>query len=128
MQISLKRKIKAPVDVVFDALSNEVVLSEYAGKCAFERKVGGIVMFFDEWVHGEVLKYLKNKELSYTWKPTDWPETANASVVTMTFLERGVATVIELTHENFPNDKEAENHKNGWEEYIFGPLEKYLIG
>ncbi|MFN0048981.1 MAG: SRPBCC domain-containing protein [Cytophagales bacterium] len=125
---SIKRKIKVPIEVVFDALTNAIVLSEFTGKAVFEPKIGSFYQMFDGWVSGEILAFERNKTLSYTWKTTDWDENVAASIVSYAFKEKGGSTSIELTHSNFPNQKEADEHQKGWEEHVFLPLEKYLIG
>jgi uncharacterized protein YndB with AHSA1/START domain len=128
ISISLKRKIKVPIEVVFDAMTNAIVLSEFTGKAVIEPNIGSLYQMFDGWVSGEILAIEKNKTLSYTWKTTDWDENDEPSIVSYTFKEKGGSTSIELTHSNLPNQKEADEHLKGWEEHVFLPLEKYLIG
>ncbi len=126
LSFTLKRKIKVPIEIVFDALTNQIIIEEYSGAAFLEPKIGGEFKMFDGWVSGKVLAFEKNRVLSYSWKTTDWSIEAEHTIVVYKFKENGANTIIELTHTNFPNQKEADSHKLGWEEHVFLPLEKYL--
>src|SRR3990172_373942 len=112
---------------VFRALTDAKVLSQWSGQRGkVEPRVGGRVEMFDGWVKGRVRIFKPDESLSYTWLPGDWPNGAEASLVTYSLTKSRSGTKVRLTHSNFPNPKELKNHKNGWTEYVFDPLKEYL--
>ncbi|MDX2188428.1 MAG: SRPBCC domain-containing protein [Bacteroidota bacterium] len=125
-EFRITRIIKAPIQKVFEALSNPQIISEYAGETVLEPKLGGKFSMFDGWVNGKVLAYQPNSLLSYTWKPNDWDADADESIVSYKLIADKENTIIELTHTNLPDETEATNHEKGWEEYVFQPLEEFL--
>jgi len=123
---AIKRKIKAPIEIVFDALTNPIIASEYTGEAILEHFVGGEFAMFDGLVSGKILAFEKNRKLSYSWKTTEWALEDQHSIVYYIFKEKGANTIIELTHSQLPNQQEADSHKLGWEEQVFRPLERFL--
>ena len=111
---------------VFAALTNSTALAEWSGEGNVSKRVGGAFTMFDGWVAGKVLTYKPGKELAYTWKTTEWPKAWSPSKVQYTFTATKTGTTVTLTHSNLPNAKEAKDHRAGWTEHVFGPLEKFL--
>ena len=114
-----------PVEV-FAALTNSKALAEWSGEGSVSKKVGGAFNMFDGWVEGKVLAYKPGKELAYTWKTTEWPKAWEASEVHYTFHPNKIGTTLTLTHTKLPNRKETNDHRAGWVEHVFTPLEEYL--
>ncbi|MEK7631662.1 MAG: SRPBCC domain-containing protein [Patescibacteria group bacterium] len=123
---TLIRTFNASPKDVFDALTNSKALAEWSGEGSVSKKVGGLFTMFDGWVEGKVLTYKPGKELAYTWKTSEWPEAWATSEVRYAFTAVKNTTKITLIHSNLPNAKEAKDHKTGWVEHVFEPLEKYL--
>lgn len=111
---------------VFNTLTNSKSLAEWSGEGSVSKKLGGPFNMFDGWVEGKILTYKPGKELAYTWKTTEWPKEWAASEVRYEFTSVKTGTKVTLTHTNLPNAKEAKNHKTGWTEHVFEPLEKFL--
>lgn len=113
---------------VFRALTDATVIPQWCGQRGkVELRVGGRVEMFDGWVKGRVRIFKPDNSLTYTWLPGDWPDGAEASLVTFSLKKSRSGTTVKLTHSNFPNPKELKNHKNGWTEYVFDPLKEYLL-
>ncbi|MEK6756892.1 MAG: SRPBCC domain-containing protein [Bacteroidota bacterium] len=112
---------------VFGALTNAKIIAQWNGqKGKVEAKVGGKFEMFDGWVKGKVLEFEPGKTLAYTWRPGDWPEDAQESVVKYSFTSTKRGTKVVLEHSNFPNETEKKNHKSGWMEFVFEPLRNHL--
>jgi uncharacterized protein YndB with AHSA1/START domain len=117
----------SPADV-FNALAMPEVITEWTGDTAvLEPKVNGAFEMFGGWVKGTVLAFEPGKKLSYSWKPTDWNKKADASTVTYLFEKDEAGTKITLTHEGFPSLKESNDHKSGWVDNVFEPLNDYFV-
>lgn len=126
LSFTLIHAFRATPAEVFDALTNSKALAQWSGEGSVSKKVGGQFTMFDGWVEGKVLTYKPNKELAYTWKTTEWPEEWDPSEVRYIFTPTKTGTKVTLTHTNLPNTKEARDHKAGWNEHVFVPLEKFL--
>jgi uncharacterized protein YndB with AHSA1/START domain len=115
-----------PADV-FAALTEARQISKWSGqKGKVTAKVGGKFEMFDGWVKGKVIKFKPSKELSYTWHPGDWPEGSRDSVVKYKLSAAKAGTKVALEHSGFPNEKQKNEHKSGWKEFVFDPLNKHF--
>ena len=61
---------------------------------------------------------------TWQWEEDD-PAFARETILTLDFLPRGAATEMTLTHENFRDAQQRDNHAEGWE-MIFEKLERVL--
>ncbi len=122
----LEYYLNAPPGKVMDLLTDSELITDWSGgEALVEKKIGGQVVLFDGWVEGKLLQ-LTDKELAYTWKPSNWPEEVPPSEVYYTLTAQGKGTLITLEHSRFPNSKEMEDHKSGWFDQFFGLIEEYL--
>lgn len=120
--------LKASVDEVMQLLTDEDLIEAWSsGSSLIEKFEGGKFIMFDGWVEGKVMK-ITGDELAYTWKPSDWSEDTSPSSVHYKLMAEKDGTKIILEHRGFPDKKEMENHKSGWTEHFFGPIETYLAG
>ena len=93
-----------------------------------EHKVDGDVELFDGWVKGKVVVFdSRGKKLAYTWKPSEWSAKTAPSLVEITLKPHQAGTEILIHHSGFPSQTEADNHLNGWTDYVFEPLNDFLI-
>ncbi|HZD36049.1 MAG TPA: SRPBCC domain-containing protein [Nitrososphaeraceae archaeon] len=129
--------IDAPPDVVFKAISDDKELTDWFPDLAiFEPRVGGKVRFTfykenseeqdrDIYPEGEVLEFIPNQKISYTWERKDiegFPRT----IVTWQLEDIGNnKTRVELVHSGFAGAKNEmyNEHKEGW--YYF--LDKLVV-
>ena len=118
--------LKASKEEVMQLLTDEDLIEAWgSGSSLIEKFEGGRFVMFDGWVEGKVMK-ITNDELAYTWKPSDWAEDTSPSSVHYKLITEKDGTKIILEHRGFPDKKEMENHKSGWTEHFFGPIEEYL--
>lgn len=119
----------APPAKVFDALTQEGVIGQWCdggGKVAAE--IGGPVELFGDWVKGTVVAFdSRNKKLAYTWKPTEWTAKTEPSLVEFTFMPHEAGTELKVFHSGFPTQEEATKHLSGWTDFVFEPLNDFLI-
>ncbi len=125
---TIKHIIYAQPDAVFEALTKKMIIEKWIeGAVEFELKPDGVVEMFNGWVKGNVLDFEKGKTLSYTWKPNGWDKKANASVVEFEFKKNKAGTEVMIHHYDFPNQNEADSHKEGWVNYVLDPINDYFI-
>jgi uncharacterized protein YndB with AHSA1/START domain len=125
--LSLEFILSAKPKRVMQLLTDPVLIRKWSGgEAILEHIVGGKFEMFDGWVTGKVLK-LGDKEFSYSWKASDWPEEAKPSEVHYLLKEDEAGTRVVLHHTGFPNAKEMDSHKTGWTDFFFDPLEDYIM-
>lgn len=126
--ITLTWIIYATPDEVFEALTNPELIKLWSNEDAvLDSKVNGDFEMFGGWVKGSVLVFEPGKKLSYSWKPTDWNKKSDASTVTYLFEKDIAGTKLTLIHKGFPDIKQSENHKTGWVDNVFEPLNDYFV-
>lgn len=119
--------VYASPEKVFEALTDTGIIAAWGGGIAVvENKSGGKFELFDGWASGEVLVYKPGKELSYTWRVSEWDKKTPASVVTFLLKAHPAGTEIILKHKEFPSQEEATKHKDGWVDFVFDPLNEYF--
>jgi uncharacterized protein YndB with AHSA1/START domain len=127
LSVKLSVTIPAKPADVFAALTDSKLIAGWCGqKGNVSTKVGGRFEMFDGWVKGKVLEFKPGKSLTYTWNPSDWPEVEKESLVRYTLTPSGKGTKVVLEHSNFPNEKEKNNTRSGWKEFVFDPLKSYF--
>ncbi len=112
---------------VMELLTDPVLIRKWSGgEAVLENRVGGRFEMFDGWVKGTVLKTSKN-ELTYTWKTSDWPEETKPTEVHYLLKEDEAGTKVILHHTGFPDEEEMKNHKAGWTDFFFDPMEDFIL-
>lgn len=138
----LTRRIKAPPSKVFAACTTPDLLGRWFGPKQFDVceveadvRVGGRFAFRmrgprgtygAEGVYQEVTP---NTRLVLTWTWVEGPEGEEPdgvpSLVTFDFAPDGDGTLLTLTHEGLPDQREADDHRDGWREAL-DKLERLL--
>ena len=112
---------------VFEALTDTAIIAAWSGEIGIvENKPGGKFELFDGWAKGEVISYKPGKELSYTWKASEWSKNTQPSIVKYTFKEHAAGTEVFLEHNQLPSAEEADKHTDGWIDFVFEPLNDYF--
>ena len=125
--------IDAPIDKVFSDVSDQDELTNWFPDIAeLEKKEGGRVSFRflksdrnnldrDHEMNGKIIKFIPNKELSYTWQFENMPEFSNETVVTWRFESVSKnKTKVTLKHSGFSeNDAQKyKEHSQGWTWFV----------
>jgi uncharacterized protein YndB with AHSA1/START domain len=124
LNLTLKKTIPAPPEVVFDAWTTPEHMARWfspmttASVPKLELRVGGeyqVDMHGDGKDHVHTGKYTevsRPNKLAFTWisEGTGNQET----LVTLEFAPDGSGTALTLTHERFADEKACENHEKGW--------------
>jgi uncharacterized protein YndB with AHSA1/START domain len=122
-------EIHASSDIVFNALTNPKELTQwFPDQAILEPKIGGKMKFTfyakntenldrDFFPEGEIIEFVPNKKLSYTWRPNHIPNFPR-TIVTWTLEEIGKnKTRVTLIHSGFtgaPYEMFKEHHL-GWD-------------
>jgi len=126
LSLTVTKKIKAPIDSVFNAWLNPKLLSQFilpmpgmpepvvdnnpiiGGKFTILMQVGE-----NKIPHtGEYIEIERPNKLVFTWQS---PFSADGSIVTIIFKElNDNITHVELTHIKFIDEEARNNHTGGW--------------
>ena len=119
--------VYASPEKVFEALTDSGIIAAWGGGLAVvEHKKGGKFEMFDGWVKGEVVTFIRGKELGYTWVPSEWKKKITPSLVLYKLKAHPAGTEIILEHTGLPTEEEANKTESGWVDFVFEPLNEYF--
>jgi uncharacterized protein YndB with AHSA1/START domain len=125
--------IDAPIEKVFSAVSDKDQLTHWFPDIAvLEKREGGRVSFTflrsennsldkDHEVNGKIIKFIPNRELSYTWHFRTKLEFSKETMVTWLFESLGNnKTKVILRHSGFTKDdiQQYNEHSQGWTWFV----------
>jgi uncharacterized protein YndB with AHSA1/START domain len=124
--LTLKRRLKAPAEKVFQAWTQPEQMTRWWGRMGegtstaeTDVRVGGSfrVAFKDNTgerheVSGKYREVVPDRKLVFTWAWYTTPE--RESLVTIDLKPDGDGTVLTLTHEQFFDQKACDDHRVGW--------------
>ncbi|MCU0453395.1 MAG: SRPBCC domain-containing protein [Bacteroidetes bacterium] len=128
-QYSVRTVVDASPAEVFRSLTDARRLRAWSGQAGrVPKRIGGTFSWFDGWATGRVLAYEEGKRLAMTWSVSTWSKETQASIVRIDLTGTTKRTTVRIRHTGLPNVKESASHKQGWEEFVFGPLRVHLAG
>ena len=90
-----------------------------------ESKVRGKFTAWDGYISGETLELKPYSRIIQAWRTTEFPEgSPDSRVETLLELVEG-GTKITIIHSNIP-DGQADDYKQGWEDFYFKPMKNYF--
>lgn len=138
LEIRKTLEINASPEIVFKALSDSEDLTQwFPDQAILEPKVGGKMKFTffskgakpldrDFFPEGEIVEFVPNKKLSYTWIPKGIPDFPRTTV-TWSLEQTGKnKTRVTITHLGFTGKPHElyEEHSYGWD-YFANRLDEY---
>ena len=118
-----RHAITASVEEVYTALTNPLTIELWSGFPADFKPVEGTEFsIWDGDIEGKNLKFIENQLVQQQWYFDGQEE---KSIVTIKLNPEGKNTLVELTHENIPNEV-FEEMATGWKKYYFGAIKKYF--
>ena len=125
----LKHTFNASPERVYKAWTDPAILREFMGpddiscpEAETDVRVGGgyrIVMLKPDGerlvASGTYRELVPNQRIVCTWAwEEDDPSLARETILTLEFAPRGAQTEMTLTHENFRDSQQRDNHAIGW--------------
>lgn len=111
-------------EILFDYLVNKDKIPLYMQAEGFiTPEVNGAVSLFDGWVAGKVILWMPSDLVEFTWVPEEW-KSDEESLVCYSLKNSMSGCVLSITHQHFPNQKESDNHRQGWFDYVLNPLDE----
>jgi activator of HSP90 ATPase len=88
-------------------------------------KVGGKFTAWDGYIYGTTTQMEKDKKIVQKWRTTEFPDNSPDSLVIVEFKKVKGGTDLVLTHSEIP-EGQAQQYKQGWEDYYFTPMRDYF--
>jgi uncharacterized protein YndB with AHSA1/START domain len=115
----------SPVEV-YEAYVDPKKHSAFTGQSATgTAKAGSKFTAGDGYIKGRYLELVKGKKIVHEWTTTEWPEGYPVSIMELTMKAKGKKTELKMVHSKVPEDQ-VEYYAEGWEEFYWEPLKKYL--
>ena len=90
-----------------------------------EARVKGKFTAWDGYIFGETLELKPNQRIVQAWRTTEFPEGSPDSRVEITLEATNGKTKITIRHSNIPKGQ-AEDYKQGWQDFYFKPMKEYF--
>lgn len=115
--------IKAPIEEVWNALVDSASIDGWGGGPAdMSDEVDKEFTLWDGSIFGKNIEVIPGEKLVQEWFAGEWEK---PSIVTFTLESEDDTTVVQLHHDQIP-DEEFEDIEKGWHEHYLGPLKEYL--
>jgi activator of HSP90 ATPase len=116
---------KAGPHDIYEALMDEKKHAQFTGAdVKMSRNTGGKFSIWDGEISGENRELVPDQKIVQTWRYNDWPHGAY-STATFSLEEVDGGTRLTLNQSGVP-DSAYEDIKQGWKDYYWEPLKKYL--
>lgn len=125
MEFTLSTELKATPKEIYAAWLNSDAHTKMTGGLATtSNKVGGKFTAWDGYIWGKNLALVSNAKIVQSWRTHQFEESAEDSVITVTFDKKDGQTVLTLVHSNVPED--GDHYKKGWVDHYFEPMAEYF--
>jgi len=125
-EFTMTTVIPAEPQKVYHAWMNSAEHAAFtASPAEIDNRVGGKFTAWDGYIQGETLALEPPRRILQLWRTTEFPEASPNSRLELTFETATGGTRITLVHTVIP-DGQAEEYRQGWEDYYFTPLIAYF--
>lgn len=119
---------KASAKEVYEALMDEKKHAKFTRHPAkISRKVGGLFSAYRGYCLGVNLELVENKRIVQAWRGSDWPAEHLSTATFALAKAPGGGTKLTFTQTGVP-EKEYQDIKDGWRDYYWAPMKKFLEG
>jgi uncharacterized protein YndB with AHSA1/START domain len=115
--------IHAPIENVFEAITNADIIEEWSGApCIMDDKEGTEFSMWGGDIYGTNVEVIPNERIVQEWYAEDWE---SPSLVTLELTSESSGTIIEFFQENIP-DRSFIRIFQGWNNFFFGKIREYF--
>lgn len=126
VSFELSTVVEAPVEAVFEALTDPEKHSAFTGAEATGEPVeGGVFTAWDGYIEGRYLEIEPPTRILQEWITSEWPAGSPVSLVEFRLVSAGDSTELTLIHSEVPASQ-AGSYKQGWVDYYWKPLRAYF--
>jgi activator of HSP90 ATPase len=128
MENSLTMSVVLPAtsEQVYTAWLSTEKHSAFTGSpAAVDARVGGTFTAWDGYIGGTTLALTPYRRIVQAWRTTEFPGDAPDSGLEILIEPVEDGTRLTLDHRNIPAGQ-ADEYRQGWEDFYFGPLTAYF--
>jgi activator of HSP90 ATPase len=116
----------ATAEQIFDGWLSSEGHSQFTGNPAqVEGRSGGKFSAWDGYIWGTTLEMERPRRILQAWRTSEFPEESPDSRVEILLEKVKGGTRLTLKHTNIP-EGQADNYKQGWEDFYFKPMREYF--
>ena len=113
-------------EAIFDAwLSSEGHSQMTASPANVEERIDGAFSAWDGYIWGVTREIERPHRILQAWRTSEFPEDSPDSLVEILLEKVEGGTRLTLKHTNIP-EGQAEEYKQGWEDFYFKPMKGYF--
>lgn len=125
-EFELSVKLPATAEEIFDGwLSSEGHSAITGSPAEVGRGSGGKFSAWDGYIWGTTLETERPRRILQAWRTSEFPEESPDSQVEILLEKIKGGTRLTLKHTNIP-EGQADNYKQGWEDFYFKPMREYF--
>lgn len=116
----------ASAERIYKAWLNSEEHAAFTGSAArIDPAVGGTFSAWDGYITGKNTQLEPYTRIIQSWRTTEFPEQAPDSRLEILLKTVPEGTKITLKHSQIP-EGQAEEYRQGWEEFYFSPMQAYF--
>jgi len=124
--LQLSTTLPASAQQVYQAWLSSAEHAGFTGGAAeIDPAVGGAFTAWDGYIQGKTLELEPFSRILQSWRTTDFPAGSADSLLEVRLAEAEGGARITLVHTGTP-DGQADEYRQGWEDYYFAPLKEYF--
>jgi len=118
--------LPASPEAIYNAwLSSEGHTAMTGSPAEVNAEIGGTFKAWDGYIWGKTLEMNPPNRIVQAWRTGEFPEDSPDSRVEIRLEGSSDGVKITLSHSNIP-EGQADNYKQGWEDFYFTPMRKYF--
>ena len=126
--VTLSTIVPASPEKVYRAWLDSAGHAAITGSPAnIDGQVGGKFSAWDGYIEGTTLELKPFSRIIQSWRTSDFPDGSPDSRLEVLFEDADEGTRLTLVHTNIP-DGQAEEYRQGWEDFYFSPMATYFSG
>ena len=116
---------KASPHKIYEMLMDSRIHTRFSGgKASISRKSGGKFSAYDNYISGTNIELVPDTKIVQSWRASDWPE-GHYSKVTFSFAKIRDGCHLTFTQTGVP-EQQYEGIRQGWHDFYWSPMKKYL--
>jgi len=111
---------------IYEAWLDSKAHADFTGSPAkIDPQTGGDYNAWDGYIWGKTLYMEPDRVIRQSWRTSEFPEDAPDSFLELKLEPVEDGTKLTLLHTNIP-DGQAEQYRQGWEDFYFAPMKDYF--
>jgi len=126
-KIQLTEEFQIPAIELYDAWLNSKKHEAFTGggAASFKNSTNSKFSAWDGYIEGEILELEKGKRILHSWRTTEFPESAENSLLELVLEDNKPGCKLTINHWNIP-EGQGNEYKQGWIDFYFKPMKKYF--